>query len=483
MQRPKKSISKNSIFYMLYEVLNVLFPFLTGMYVARILLPTAVGNISYAQNIAQYFVILAFLGIPTYGLREISKVRYDQVKLSEIYSELVIINFCSTLIFGTIYLLLIITYPPFRDNIHLYLITGGAIAINVLNNSWLYTGLEEFQFISLRNIFFKCLAFIALVLLVKSPADYLKYAAITVMGTAGNYIINVLYAPRFVKFTLHNLRFRRHIKPIAQLVVVNLAIELYSLVDVTMLGLISTKENVAYYSYAHKIYKILIQVINSFTMVIVPRLALYYQEKEHEKFNNLLSKDLETIFVLGLPIIIGLQVVAYDAVKLLYGVAFINSAPVLRMLSFLLIVSPIGYLLGSRILLVTNNESKMITCVMAGAIVNIIGNAILIPRFAHIGAAIASIISEIVVMIVYVNFGKSYYKLVGIKADCFKMILSAIIMGSIISFVGMFISHLFIRVVVQVVSAVILYFALLYLLKERIVREYTKRVLIKVRRR
>ena len=105
--KSNKSITKNSIFYLIYNVLNVIFTFLTGMYVTHILLPDDIGLVEMAKNFVQYFVILSFLGIPTYGLREISKNRNDKAKLSKIYSELMLINCISTLIFSAIYLLLI----------------------------------------------------------------------------------------------------------------------------------------------------------------------------------------------------------------------------------------------------------------------------------------------------------------------------------------------------------------------------------------
>ncbi|MDE6285336.1 MAG: oligosaccharide flippase family protein, partial [Bacilli bacterium] len=197
--RPQKtkSLAKNSVFYLIYNVLNVLFPFITGVYVARVLLPDVIGQVAYAQNIASYFVILAFLGIPTYGLREVARARNNKEELNKVYSELVIINLISTFAFLSVYIALILSVPEFRSNKFLYLITGSAIALNALNNSWLYEGLEEFTYISLRNVAFKVFSFVLLVLFVKSSDDYLIYAAITVIGTAGNYILNVLHARRF----------------------------------------------------------------------------------------------------------------------------------------------------------------------------------------------------------------------------------------------------------------------------------------------
>ena len=134
----KKSIAKNSIYYLIYNVLNILFPFITGIYVARVLLPDSVGQVAYAQNIVQYFVILSYLGIPTYGLREVAKVKDDQFGRSKLFSELFIINAVSTTFFLTIYLILIFAVPTFQSQLPLYLIVGLLIAFNLLNISWLY---------------------------------------------------------------------------------------------------------------------------------------------------------------------------------------------------------------------------------------------------------------------------------------------------------------------------------------------------------
>lgn len=487
-QYKEKSITKNSIYYAIYQALNVIFPFLTGMYVARILLPDAVGTVAYAQNIAQYFVIFAFLGIPTYGVREIAKVRNDREERSKVYSELLVINFISTCIFSAVYLIVILSVTSFRENLPLYLVTGSAIALNALNNSWLYEGMEEFRYISIRNIVFKAMCFLLLVLLVRGPENYIWYAAITVLGTAGNYVLNMAYAPKFVRFGIKNLNLKRHMTSIMLLVVVNLAIELYSLVDVTMLGAMSTSKNVAYYSYASRINKIFIQVINAFTIVIVPRIAFYYKENRQEDFNRLLSKTLETIFVLGIPLVVGIQICASDAIELIYSSAFLPSANVLRILSFVLIISPVGYLLGSRVLLVTDHEKTMVLCVGIGAVVNVVGNAILIPRFVEYGAAIASVMSEIVVMLVYVNFGKKYFRISGESKNILKVILSSLIMGFYCLVIEHFILgdsnvRIFLRLVAQVLGACVIYFGILYFLKEPMVRMYSGRFKNKLRKR
>lgn len=478
----QKSLTKNSIFYLAYEVLNVLFPFLTGMYVARVLLPDEIGQVAYAQNIAQYFVIFSFLGIPTYGMREVAKARKDREALNKLYTELMIINAVSTLTFLIIYVGLVFSVPSFRANIALFLVVGLSIALNLLNNSWLYTGLEDFLYISVRNLIFKVFAFALLVLFVRNTGDYMKYAAITVIGTAGNYVMNMAHAPKFVKFDFKGLNFKRHMRPILLLVVVNLAIEIYTLVDTTMLGSMCDDENVAFYSYGSKINKILLQVVNSFTMVLVPRISSYYKEKRMEDFNALLSKVFRLILLLALPMIVGIQFTGNFLVTAIYGEAYINSAYVLRSLCLALLISPIGYLLGSRVLLVAGKESKMVLCVGAGAVVNIICNAIMIPYFKEYGAAAASVIGEVVVMTMYIWHGRKVFKLDRVGGSIVKILIATGVMGAYLFVSTFFHLNGWGLILVQIIGAVAVYGITLIIEQESLVLDLIGKVTTALRR-
>lgn len=458
----------------------MLFPFFTNMYVARVLLPSSIGEVAYAQNIVSYFSILAFLGIPTYGVREIAKVRYKKEELSSAFSELLIINFISTLFFSIIYYALIFIASSFRENRILYSVVGITIILNMLNVSWLYEGLEEFGFISLRNAVFKIVMFGLVLLVVKKEQDILSYAAISVFGVAGNNIINIIHANKYIYFKINNLNFQRHLKSIFILAVVNLAIEIYTLVDTTMLGIMSTKEHVAYYYYASKVNKILLQITNTITIVLVPRISLYYKEQRMDEFNRLLTKALKIIIIGAVPIIIGLQFTSSFLFSHFFGNAYISSALVERILCTVLVISPIGYLLGSRVMLVSNNESKMATCVCIGAIINLIGNFILIHQFNEVGAALASVISEIVIMIIYIYQGKNVYKLNEYKSTILKVSVASM-SEIIILFICNLFSESWGKLIIEIFLASCIYVTTLILLKESIVKEFLLMILKKIK--
>lgn len=479
METRKKSLTKNTIFYMVYNILNIIFPFITGIYVARILLPNEIGMVESAKNLVQYFVILSFLGIPTYGLREIAKCRNNQKELNKTYTELMIINAISTICFGVLYLLLIFLVPIYKEQINLYLIVGLLIFLNLFNNTWLYEGLEEFQYISIRNLLFKIISFFILIVFVRNENDYLWYASINVIGTAGNYIINILNSKKIVKFSFEKIEIKKHMKFILYLVFVNLAIEIYSLVDITMLGLLCEKSNVAFYSYGIKIYRILISVLNALTTVVVPKLALMYSENKIKEYNNLIAKTFKAIILITVPIIIGILFTANFLICYIYGEAYISSAYVLKILSISLLISPIGYLLGSRVMLITENEKKMIIPVMIGAVVNVVCNFIFIHFLNEVGAAIASVIGEIAVMVVYLQYSKKYFKMENIKETIKKVLYASSIM-SIYLFVVMCLPlETKYITLLQVVGAIIIYFTVLIVKKESTIIEMKEKILIR----
>lgn len=478
--KKEKSLKKNSIYYLFYNVINLAFPLITGIYVARVLLPNDIGRVASAQNLAQYFVILSFLGIPTYGLRELSKIRDDRNQFNKVFSELYTINFISTIIFLVLYLVLVALIPMYRQNFVFYLISGISIALNLCHISWMYEALEEYKFISVRNIVFKVVYFVLLLCLVKDSNDCIIYALLTIVGTAGNSVLNMIYLPKFAKFDFKNMQLKRHMKSISALVMVNLAIEIYTLVDITMLNIISSDEKVAFYKYGSTIQKMLLTVVNSFTMVLIPRISYYYSKKKYKEYNELISKVLLIIVILSTPMIVGILFVAEPIIVLMYGNSYIASAGIVQILSILLLVSPIGYLLGSRVLLVTGHENKMILAVGSGAIMNFFGNLLLIPMYNEYGAAIASVIGEIIVMVIYVTMGRKHYKLNNIKKTFYKVLISCLMMVIyLIACVEYLKLEIISTLIVEIVGAVTIYFGSLVIMKEEMVSTYFNKLVLK----
>ena len=144
-----------------------------------------VGKVAYAQNIAQYFVLAASLGIPNYGIREIARRRKDEEQTKELFSSLFFINLISTLICTALYYALILNLPYFSSRKMISLAAGLLIIFNAFNVDWFYQGQEAFKYIAIRSFVVKVISLAAIFVFIRSSEDYVRYMLVIVLTTGG----------------------------------------------------------------------------------------------------------------------------------------------------------------------------------------------------------------------------------------------------------------------------------------------------------
>lgn len=426
----KNTFVKSSIFNMLYNLLNAIFPLISVMYASHILLDIGIGKVDSAQNIAQYFVLLAPLGIANYGIREIAKIRDDQEQRTQIFSELFFLNSVSTICFTGIYYFLIFSVPTFEQEHRLYMAAGLAVACNFMNVDWYYKGMEEFQYIATRNFVVKCITLCLLIVGVKKESDYVLYALISIFATMGNYCANVLNLKKYgAVLRIKNITLKRHIKPMLVFSATSFAIELYALLDVTMITYFCQPGNVAYYSNAMKLVRALIVIIAASGGVLLPRLSLYYEKGEYEKCSEVANRVFEAMYVMFMPCGIGLLLISEDVVLLLFGDSFTPCITTMKIASLLIYTLGFSNLFGTQILLTFGGEIKTLFCTVVGAISNICMNLVLIPGYQQNGAAIASVISEALVTLIAFAFSCHYIHFSPNKKIIYVATIAAVLMA------------------------------------------------------
>lgn len=473
----KKSIFKNSAFNVAYKLLNVLFPMITAVYVARVLMPAGVGKVSYAQNILTYFVVVASLGIPTYGARELARILNYSARVNKLFSELSVINFFSTLVCSVAYIALIFVVPSFRNEWALYVVSGIQLFLNIFNVDWFYTGNEEYVYITIRSTLIKVVSIICLFLFVKNRDDYVTYALINSLAVSSNYLLNVCHLRGRVSLTFKKLNFEIHIRPILILLLTNLATDLYNQIDVTMLGLMCTDDVVGYYSYAIRLVRIVTTVSTAIAITTLPRMSQYYIENKTVEFNKLFNKTLNAVITIVLPCMVGIVLVSNSAVRIVYGESFAPSASILRMLSPIFIIVAISYECGSIVLTATNNEKYLLIATLSGAATNIMLNSLLIPISAGTGAAIASVCAECVVMVIHIYFSRKYIQFnIQIK-DLISIVMALIGMIILVVFIQKVLyAYEFVSFLTSVCFGALIYFFILSVLKNSIMQEVIKKI-------
>lgn len=394
----KSGIKSNFIFDIINTVTNLLFPLITFPYISRVLSPDGIGIASFCQSTIAYIVMIAALGIPTYGTREVSKIKGDKAKLSQFTYDIVFIHAAFSIL-AYAFALLLLFVPVISNVASIYLIASLHIILNLVGFTWFFQGIEEFRYIAIRGCVFRVISAILLFTFVKDSSDVDIYVFILVIAEAGNNICNLFKLRSIVSFK--GLKpsysiFKRHMKEISYLFLFSVSTLIYFNTDNIMIGFIRDTEAVGYYAPALKIQRLLMGLVLSVSTVLYPRLSKLSLDNK-EEFNKLSRRGIKAIFAIGVPIIAGVYSEGKDVIQLFAGDDFLPSSLALYLLAPVIVLGVCSNLI-SRLLICQKLDLTVLKCTSIGAITNILLNGALIYFLSYNGAAIASTISEIAVL-------------------------------------------------------------------------------------
>ena len=476
-------IVKNSIYNVIYKVFSVLFPLVTTSYISRILLADGVGKIAVTRTIVTYFITLACLGIPQYGIKSIAQEGNDISNRSRTFLELFTINFISTIICIVAYYIAVNFIPYFESKRELFNVMGLLLILNIFNVDWFYQGIEEYSYIATRSIIIKALSLVLMLLLVKTKEDCVVYAYILCLATAGNYLLNVFNLRKYVVLKTNGLQLKRHLKPIFILLASAVATEIYTMLDTVMIEYFHDDECVGYYSNAVKIIRIIYTLVIAVVATFYPQISKYLKERKYNDSNRLLSIGVKIIILIAVPMTIGVLIMAPDLVELLLGKDFHESIITLRITAVLVIVFSVAYYLGHIVLMSTGNERKILFATLIGAASNFLLNIILIPLIRHNGAAVASVIAEILVTTLLIYNAKKHFQLDLTKQYIINILLSGAMMSAVVIPIELFISHMIVRTIIGVAAGAVMYFSVLIITKNEMVKYLSDLILSKLRKK
>lgn len=427
------SLKKNAVFNIVNTSANVLFPLIIALRSSRILLADGVGHVAYAQSIASYFIMLSTLGMPTYALREIAKLRGNRKETDKLFSELFVLNGLTTVFASGAYLAMLSCVQGFKNDLPLFFACGLPIFVNVFNVDWFFCGHERYDYIALRNLAFKVLTLLMMFMFVRKRSDYLAYAWILNLATCGNYVMNIFHIRRYVTFSMKKIELRKHVEPLIVFALSSFLSTVYSRVDVTMLGIMKTDAAVGYYEYSHKIIDIVASCCIAATSVFLPRLSYYYKTNL-VKFSEIIEKGVRAVVFVVFPAFAGIVMLAPQYVLLLFGESFSPAIITLRLLAVIIVIKGLGDLVGYQIVICTGNEKVRLPSHAIAMVANIIINALLIPRYGENGAVTASVVT---LLIVNGYFYCQMRKIVHIpinKQACVQAVLSSLLMCIVLRF-------------------------------------------------
>ena len=398
-----KTVKFNFLMNIILTGSSFIFPMITFPYISRILLPEGVGKVNFATAIASYFTMFAMLGVPTYGVRACAKIRDDKKELSRTVQEILIINLLVGLVAYIVYFWSVWNIPRLRSDSTLFYIMSAAIILNVAGVEWLYKGLEEYSYITVRSIAFKLASLVLMFLFVKSKQDYVIYGAVSLLAGAGSNLLNLLKLRSYIALRpVGGYCFARHIKPIMVFFLMSVATTVYTNLDTVMLGFMKTDIDVGYYSAAVKVKNILVSTVTALGTVLLPRVSYYIEHKMEDEFVRISRKALNFVVVAALPLIVYFTIFAEESVLLLSGNSFAGAVFPMQIIMPTVLFIGITNMLGMQIMVPLDKENLVFYSVLAGAVVDLIINMICIPSMASAGAAVGTLVAEFVVLIIQI---------------------------------------------------------------------------------
>ena len=477
-----KSLKINFIMNAILTMSQFIFPLITFPYVSRILLPEGTGKVSFATSVVSYFAMFAQLGIPTYGIRACAKIRDDKEKLTKTVQELFIINIAMSLIAYVVLSVAIILVPRLQQDKALFLIVSLTILFNAIGMEWLYKALEQYTYITVRSIIFKFIALIAMFALIHQKSDYVLYGGISILAASASNILNFFHVHKYILLKpVGNYNFKQHFKAVAVFFAMSCATTVYTHLDTVMLGFMTSDADVGYYNAAVKIKTILVSVVTSLGVVLLPRASYYVEHNMIDEFYRITKKAINFVFLVATPLMLYFVMFAKEGVFFLSGSAYAGSIVPMQIIMPTLLLIGLTNIMGIQMLVPLGREKMVLYSEIVGVIVDIILNAILIPRYASAGAAIGTLAAEAAVFIVqYIalrNEVKEAYKNV-----YYGSLLLALVVSSMLA---MLLKHLSIgNFILLCVSAMVffgVYFGILTIMKEPLVIDIENQVLKKAR--
>ena len=450
-------LKKNFFYNVAYQVLILILPLITTPYISRVLGADGIGIYSYTYSIAYTFALVMLLGINNYGNRTIAQYREDKEQVSKKFWEIYCIQFIMSAIVIIIYALYITFFEKeykMIGYIQIIYLLGTAIDIN-----WFFFGMEKFKLTVMRSAIVKILSFICILVFVKTKNDVYIYTFIMTCSVLFSNIFLLFNLRKYVKkVTLTWKEILAHVKPIFILFIPVIAFSVYRIMDKIMLGSISGVTQVGFYENAEKIINIPLGIITAAGTVLLPRMSNMIAKGND--ISEYLGKALKFILFISIPIAVGLIAISNTFVPLFLGKEFYESANLIKILAPAIIIMAWANMIKTIYLIPNEKDKEYTIALIIGAIVNLILNAILIPKINAYGAAIGTICAELSAAVYQTYFAKKNIKLYKLLKDTIKFMISAMIMFIVIINISKFIKNEMYSLILQILIGSILYFSI-----------------------
>lgn len=479
-----KSISKNAIFKAMLNLFNIILPILVIPLVARSVGNELYGYMGYGDSLTAYFLIFASFGIYQYGLREISKVRDDKIKLRQTFTSLFLLGNVTNIVASVAYMTFVAIFYRNEPYFYTCIVMGFNLVFNLFYVEWVNEALENYDFIAIKTMVVRIVYSTLILLFVRNQQDYLFYLYLVIGFNFINNIISFIYVKRKVSFDFSNLEFLRHLKPMLYVVILSNTGVLYTQLDKIMLkDSIGGTTDVGYYYMAQRVTTIVSTLLLTVIQVTMPRLSNYLGNESKEEYLLLLKKVIKIYFIILFPASIGLLCLSREVIYIFGGSEFLAAIPVMMVFSMHMLSVGVESVIANQMIYLHGKEKYDAILVLVGGVLNLIFNIILMftGTFNMVTAISTTLLANLIVIVLEYRLVKKVIKLniqlfeyENIKYLYYSLTFIPITFG-----IKSFIHNMLLGCVIEVLACTLVYMGILVFTKDQVFFGLIDKILLK----
>ena len=452
-------IAKNTGVMFSAQIMSSIIGFFFIMYTARYLGADGFGILSFALAFTGIFGVFADIGLHPVTVREVAR---DKSLAGKYLGNIGVIKIILVIItFGLIALTInLLGYP--RQTIKVvYLIALSVMFISFTGmfNS-IFQAFEKMEYVSVGRILNSIFLLSGALFAINQGFSVVGFASLYFFVSAIVFGYSTLVC--VWKFVLPKVEVDwKFWKPTLKEAYPFLLASIFSIIafkiDIIMLSMMKGDVVVGWYSAAYKLIEVSMFIPAAFVGSIYPVLSNFHISSQ-ESLKLTYQKSFKYLSIVGLPIAVGTTILADKIILIIYQSEFAQSIIALQILIWVIPIIFLTYLFGTMLSSI-NKQIISMKIIFIATIANIGLNLLLIPRYSYVGASMATVITELIPLILCFYFISKFIYKIQIHKVFAKPIIASITMGSFILFFNNM--NLFLLICIST----ILYFGILILLR------------------
>lgn len=391
------------------QIFNFLITLSALSYLVRILGANIWGHIVFTQIVINYGVWIVNWGFYFGATKRVSENRENKLNLDRVFSETWSAQWLIAFLILIVAMLVFFMYEKKIPFHYFYICSLGLFFGNLITPLWFYNGLELIKEAAFLQILVKAMALPAIFLLVKNHDDGYLYLSINSISSiiVGFISLYWLFRKKLVSFLKPNFY--------SVLSVLKLDFQLFlncfwatlnSSIIPTLLGILGTSSDLAYYNVAERARSAAITVLHPISHALFPRMCYLYSNNANNAndANELLKKSGLLIFLLAFLLSVALYVFSNKIILLLPGEHFLNSIAILKVLSISAFFTTASAFFINQFMIPTGMYSEYTKSILFTSLLSCIISYPLISMFSGFGASLVILVAEAFLALVLVFF-------------------------------------------------------------------------------